>query len=198
MAGKSVLPLLLAAGAGAVLLSKKKPAAKKKTAPKNGNNVVASGKVDRTSIPKAGESPLAYEWRVRRSNGTYISETGRPATLRDPVVKMWKAIGEADTVEDAKELALAWIDEQPGYESEAEIVDSGTQNSSVGQFEWRVITDPERGLIGQYRLPGGQWLGAVEGPEYTDQFRIAIFDVAMAELKRKAEELAELEAKGKG
>lgn len=198
MAGKSTLPLLLAAGVGAVLLTRKKPAKKKKKEAEAKKGVVASGSVDRTSIPAAGESPLAYQWRVRESDETYIAETGRPETLRDPdTIKKWTAIGEADTVEDAKDMALAWISEQSGYESEVEVVDSGTKN----EWEWRVITDPERGFIGQYRLAGGQWLGAVEGPEYTEQFKHAVWAAAIKDWERKQAALAEqaeLEAKGKG
>jgi hypothetical protein len=178
MAGKSALPLLLAAGVGAVLLTKKKPAKKKKkVTPEAKNNVVASGKVDRTSIPKRGELPFAYSWRVRKSNETYVAEAGRPSTIRETEVRIWKAIGEADTVEDAKEMALAWIDKQPGFESEPEVVDSGAPGTK-GVWEWRVITDPERGFIGQYRLPDGQWLNAVEGPEYNNPFKITLWEVA--------------------
>ncbi len=181
MAGKSTLPLLLAVGVGAVLLTKKKPAKKKKKEAEAKRGVVASGSVDRTSIPAAGESPLAYQWRVRESDETYIAETGRPETLRDPdIIKKWTAIGEADTVEDAKDMALAWISEQSGYESEVEVVDSGTKN----EWEWRIITDPERGFIGQYRLAGGQWLGAVEGPEYTEQLKHAVWAAAIKDWER--------------
>lgn len=171
MAGKSALPLLLAVGAGAVLLSKKKPAAKKKKA--GGNNIVSSGKVERTSIPSGpSDNPLAYEWRVRKPNETYLAEAGRPESLRDPVVKMWKSIGEADTVEDAEDMALAWIEQQPGYEQEAEVVDSGSM--SEGGWQWRVITDPQRGYIGQYKIGEGQWLSALEAIAYDDAFRIQL------------------------
>lgn len=172
MAGKSALPLLLAVGAGAVLLSKKKPTTAKKKNGK-GNNVVSSGKVERTSIPSGpGDNPLAYEWRVRKSNGTYLAEAGRPETMRDPVVKMWKSIGEADTVEDAEDMALAWIDQQPGYEQDAEVVDSGSM--SGGGWQWRVITDPQRGYIGQYKIGEAQWLSAVEAGTYDDSFRMQL------------------------
>jgi hypothetical protein len=185
MAGK-ILPLLFAAGAGAVILSKKKPASKKRGG--SGNSIVDSGKVERTGVPQGpGDNPLAYEWRVRKAKVAYASEVGRPEGIRDPVVKMWESIGEADTVEDARDMALAWIDQQPGYEQDVEIVDSGSESSDLGTFDWRVITDAARGHVGQYRIAGGPWLSAVEG-EYSESFKMGIWDVAIRELKRLNEE----------
>lgn len=191
MAGKSTLPLLLAAGVGAVLLSKKKPASKKSG---SSSGIVASGKIERTSIPKGpSDSPLAYEWRVRKSSQIYLSEVGRPKTLRDPVVKEWTGIGEADTVDDAKMMAIAWIGQQPGYEPDVEVVDSGIEGvSGLGDFEWRVITDAARGHVGQYRLGEGPWFSAVEAFEYTQQLKMSLFDAAIKELKRLAEEFESL------
>lgn len=187
----NALPLLFAAGVGAVLLSKKKPA--KKKGGSAASSVVASGKVERTTIPKGpSDSPLAYEWRVRKTNDAYMAEAGRPETLRDPVVKMWKSIGEADTIEDAKDMALAWIVQQPGYEQPVTVVDSGAQTSQFGSFEWRVIPDPERGYVGQYKIASGPWLSAVEGAEYTEQFKMGIWDAALNDLKRMAEEFESL------
>ncbi len=170
MAGNA-LPLLLAAGFGAVLLTKKK-AGKAKG---KGNGVVDSGKVERTSVPKSGESPLAYEWRVRRANGVYAAEAGRPESLRDPVVKKWVHIGEADTVGDARVMVLAWIGQQVGYESEAEVVEAGVM--SGGGWQWRVITDPERGYIGQYKIGEGPWLNAVIAGVYDQAMKYKMFEI---------------------
>jgi hypothetical protein len=187
----NAFPLLLAAGMGAVLLSKKKPTSKKKGG--SSSRIVDSGKVERTSIPKsASDNPLAYEWRVRSTSDGYVAEVGRPETLRDLVVKMWKAVGDADTVEDARDMALAWIDQQPGYEQPVNVVDSGAESLEHGDFEWRVITDPQRGHVGQYRIYNGPWLSAVEAMEYTQEFKMRIWDAAIKDLKRVAEEFSEL------
>lgn len=188
MAGKFALPLLVVAGGAAVLLSKKKPTTSKK---KGKGDILASGKVERTGIPKPGESPLAYEWRVRAASA-YVAETGLPESVRNPVVKKWAKVGEADTVEDAKMMALAWIDQQPGYEQDVEVVDSGEESLEYGKFKWRVITDPQRGFIGQYQIGNGQWYSAVEGAEYHDQFKNGLWEIAIKELKRLSEEFESL------
>lgn len=171
MSLKSAVPLLFAAGVGAVLLSKKKPTTSKKS---GSRDILASGKVERTGIPKPGESPLAYEWRVRDGGQVYVAETGLPESVRNPVVKKWTKIGEADTVEDAKMMALAWIDQQPGYEQDVEVVDSGKYDG----WEWRVITDPQRGHIGQYKIGEGPWLSALEGT-YDEAFHNKLLEMGV-------------------
>ena len=191
MAGKSILPLLLLAGAGAVLLTKSKPSKKKAKAPKEVTStdvVVASGSVQRTGIPSPGDNPRSYHWRVRSEDDVYIGEARRPP-LREPdpdadFEEKWTAVGEADTAADAEEMVLAWIEKQDGYGDPVDIVDGGVKT----EWEWRVITDPERGFIGQYKLKGAQWLNGVEGPEYNDPFKFSLWAVAIKDWESKQTE----------
>lgn len=177
MAGKGTAALILGGVAAFMLMPKKKrKKAKKKVTPEEG--IVAEGSVERTSPPDSRDpNSLAYQWRVTAKSASivYVAEIGRPL-LRDPdVVKTWKAIGEADNIDDAKEMAIAAIEEVLGYEPELEIIDSGTKLN----WEWRFYADPERGAVGQYRLlPDGRWESTIEAAEYTEQLRNGLWAMA--------------------
>lgn len=185
MAAKSSLPLLLVAGVGAVVLSakskkKKKKPATSKTPDKTG--IMASGSVDRVLPPKGIEIPTPYEWRIRKSNGDYIAEAGKkmPRSLK---VEEWHEVGIADNLEDAKEMAFAYIDKQPGFEYASSAVASGSHAGfdyvvRSGEYEAPVTLPPDApemvfpmlsGYIGEYRLNGlTKWTVANKGQDQED------------------------------
>ncbi len=177
MAGKGTAALVLGGAAAFMLMPKKKKRRKKKVKPA-GEGIAVEGSIQRTSAPSAeSQNPNAYQWRVaiKEASVVYVAQIGR-ALMRKPEegVKTWTDVGEADNVEDAQEMAIAAIEQMPGYEPDLEIVDSGQK----GAWEWRVYTDPERGFVGQYRLPGGQWLAALEGPQYDEGFKIRLWELS--------------------
>ncbi len=177
MAGKGTAALILGGAAAFMLMPKKKKRKKGKvTIPKEG--IAAEGSVQRTSAPSAeSQNPNAYQWRVaiKEAGVVYAAQIGRPL-MKEPEkgVRTWNDVGEADNVEDAQEMAIAAIEQMPGYEPDLEIVDSGRK----GAWEWRVYTDPERGFVGQYRLAGAQWLAAIEGAEYSEGFKLRLWELA--------------------
>lgn len=176
MAGKGTAALILG-GAAAFMLMPKKKKRRKGKAPTPKEGIAAEGSVQRTSAPSAeSQNPNAYQWRVSIIEGlVYVAQIGRPL-MKEPEkgVKTWTDIGEADNVEDAQDMAISAIEQMPGYEPDLEIVASGKK----GAWEWRVYTDPERGFVGQYRLPDAPWLAALEGPEYDDGFKIRLWELA--------------------
>jgi hypothetical protein len=186
----NLLPLLLIAGGAAYLMTAKKKKKKKVVkAEVKAGDIVASGEIDRTSIPKVGESPLPFHWRVRASakragfaGVEYVGEVGQ-ASPRDVAagVKIWKEIGRADNPDDAQELAIAFIESQPGYEPELEVVDSGASEN----WEWRIVVENGR-YKGQYKWGDRPWLGAVEADAVTDAFKKTLFEKAESDFQAQA------------
>lgn len=196
MAGKSILPLVAIAGGAAFMLTKSKKK-KKKTAtakkpPIGKDGVVASGSVDRVFAPKTPSEGLGmpYEWRVRKSNGDYLAEVGKKKP-RDLKVGTWEEVGKADNMEDAKELAFAYIDKQPGFEFASTVVKSGRHKGAfdyiVREGEYSVAegegfadakSETISGFIGEYRLDGmSKWVEAAEG-EDMENVRILTMEAA--------------------
>lgn len=170
MAGK-LFPLM-AAGAAAFVLTKSKAKKKKKSSSKtSGSDAVASGTVERVFPVDGVEFPTPFEWRVRKIDGEYVAETGKkdPRSLK---VLEWTEVGNADNLQDAKDLAWAYIDNQPGFEFASSAVHSERR---TGMFDMVVRTgeysEPdsdviESGYIGNYRLHNDDnWVEAVHGPD---------------------------------
>jgi len=175
MAGKGTAILVLGGIAALAVMPKKK---RRKAVAKKEAGIASSGVIDRTSPPTASDpNSLAYHWRVREKPAigiVYVAEIGRPPMRTPDVVKTWKVIGEADNAADARDMAISAIGQIPGYEPELEIADAGQE----GDLEWRVYVDAERGYVGQYRLTGGQWMAALEGPSYDEGFKQRLLEIA--------------------
>lgn len=198
MAGKSTLPLLLAAGVGAIVLTKGKKKKRKPASPASPtepkpdkDGVVASGSVDRVFAAKSPtEGFMPYEWRVRKKSGDYIAEVGMK-TPRDLKVGSWEEVGKADNMEDAKELAFAYIDKQPGFEFASTVVKSGSQRGAfdyiVREGEYVEVegegfsgskTETIEGYIGEYRINGtSKWVEASKGQDM-DRVRVLTLEAA--------------------
>jgi len=180
--------MLALVGVGALVLTKgkKKPKKKTATAPKapiGKDGVVASGSIDRVFAPTSPTQGLGmpYEWRVRKSNGDYLAEVGKKKP-RDLKVATWEEVGKADNMEDAKELAFAYIDKQPGFEFASTVVKSGRHKGAfdyiVREGEYSVsegegftgaTSETISGFIGEYRLDGmSKWVEASKGQDVED------------------------------